>query len=174
MSNQFIQNLIQKNQSIHHFKRNEYIVKEGVCDTNIYWVQKGTLQIYILINGQEQIIRFAYEGDIFLCLDSFFTQNPTKFYIQAIKSGIYYKIPKQELLKELEQSSDNKLWWETSLIQLVLQQQEREIDLLIDDPKERYNRVLSRSPQLFQLIPHRYIANYLRMSPETLSRIKKY
>jgi CRP-like cAMP-binding protein len=59
------------------------------------------------------------------------------------------------------------------LEQLVLQQMEREQDLLITSPVERYQRVLERSPMLFQEVPHKYIAAYLRMSPETLSRIKK-
>ena len=48
-----------------------------------------------------------------------------------------------------------------------------EIDILTNSPKERYKRVLKRSPQLFQEIPNRHIANYLRMSAETLSRLKK-
>ena len=43
---------------------------------------------------------------------------------------------------------------------------------LISSPKERYERVLKRSPQLFQEIPNKHIANYLRMSAETLSRLK--
>jgi hypothetical protein len=55
---------------------------------------------------------------------------------------------------------------------LVLQQLEREKDLLINAPAERYERVLKRSPKLFQEVPNKYIANYLRMSPETLSRLK--
>ncbi len=50
---------------------------------------------------------------------------------------------------------------------------EREQDLLINSPEERYRRVLKRSPQLFQEVPHKYIAAYLRMPPETLSRVKK-
>jgi hypothetical protein len=55
---------------------------------------------------------------------------------------------------------------------LVVQQLEREKDLLINAPGERFERVLTRSPKLFQEIPNKYIANYLRMSPETLSRLK--
>jgi hypothetical protein len=43
---------------------------------------------------------------------------------------------------------------------------------LINAPAERYERVLKRSPKLFQEVPNKYIANYLRMSPETLSRLK--
>jgi CRP-like cAMP-binding protein len=68
---------------------------------------------------------------------------------------------------------------ETSLKQYILlletlitQQIDREIDLLITSPSERLNRVLSRSPNLFQEIPLKYIASYLRMKPETLSRIR--
>jgi CRP-like cAMP-binding protein len=59
------------------------------------------------------------------------------------------------------------------LERLILQQLEREIDLLTTSPKERYNRILKRSPSLFQKISNKQIANYLRMTPETLSRLKK-
>ncbi|MCY7291948.1 MAG: Crp/Fnr family transcriptional regulator, partial [Ferruginibacter sp.] len=55
---------------------------------------------------------------------------------------------------------------------LVTQQIDREIDLLITSPAERLKRVLARSPNLFQEIPLKYIASYLRMKPETLSRIR--
>jgi hypothetical protein len=56
---------------------------------------------------------------------------------------------------------------------LILQQIEREKDLLLDSPKDRFERVFQRNPKIFQLIPDKHIANYLRMSPETLSRLKK-
>jgi CRP-like cAMP-binding protein len=81
-------------------------------------------------------------------------------------------ITKQQMDNFLKQDS-NRLWWMGVLENLVLQQLEREIDILTNSPKERYLRVLKRSPQLFQEIPNRHIANYLRMSPETLSRLKK-
>jgi len=54
-----------------------------------------------------------------------------------------------------------------------VQQLEREIDLLHPSAKERYKRLAERSPQILQEVPHKYIADYLRMSPETLSRITK-
>jgi hypothetical protein len=52
-----------------------------------------------------------------------------------------------------------------------VQQMEREIDLLTTSPAERIARVRERSPQLFQEVPLKYIASYLRMTPETLSRM---
>jgi hypothetical protein len=56
---------------------------------------------------------------------------------------------------------------------IIYDQFEREKDILTYSPLKRYQRVLKRSPQLFQEIPNKYIASYLRMSPETLSRLKK-
>jgi hypothetical protein len=73
----------------------------------------------------------------------------------------------------MRSNPENMKLWINILEDLVLQQIEREKDLLINSPRERYERVLKRSPKLFQEIPNRHIANYLRMSPETLSRLKK-
>ena len=50
---------------------------------------------------------------------------------------------------------------------------DREKNLLLDSPTARYKHALETHPVLFQEIPHRYIASYLRMTPETLSRIQK-
>ena len=82
-------------------------------------------------------------------------------------------MPKQQFIDFVNESSENQQIWISMLEDLVLQQIEREKDILTNSPKERYNRVLKRSPQLFQEIPNKYIANYLRMTPETLSRLKK-
>lgn len=79
---------------------------------------------------------------------------------------------KKTFTEFINSSNDNLKLWSGILEDLVLQQIEREKDLLIHSPKERYERVLKRSPQLFQEIPNKHIANYLRMSAETLSRLK--
>lgn len=152
--------------------RNEFLKLSGSIDTNIYFVESGSLRIFISDDVGEQIIRFAYKDNIFVALDSFLTGKSSGFSIQAIKKTVVKVISKQQFIRFLEIEKNRNLW--TKILEnLVLQQMEREIDLLINSPKERYERVLQRSPQLFQEIPDRYIANYLRMSAETLSRLKK-
>jgi len=71
----------------------------------------------------------------------------------------------------METSEELRSFYLTSLEQLAAQQMERELDLLTSSPHERMQRVLKQSPQVFQEIPAKYIASYLRMTPETLSRI---
>lgn len=152
-------------------ERNEFLKQAGSVDTNIYFVQSGSVKVYVFNDNEEQIIRLGYKGSLIASLDSFITQKPSIFFIQAIKKSVIKVITKAQLNSFL-QEGNNGLLWNAILEDLVLQQIEREIDLLTSSPKERFQRVLRRSPQLFQEIPNRYIANYLRMSAETLSRLK--
>jgi CRP-like cAMP-binding protein len=153
-------------------ERNEFVKVKGSIDTNVYYVESGSLRAFVSDDYEEQIIRFGYKGNLIVSLDSYLTGKPSDFYIQAIKKTVLKVITKQQIDNFLKNESNSKIW--TRILEnLIVQQLEREIDILTNSPKERYERVLKRSPQLFQEVPNRYIANYLRMSAETLSRLKK-
>ncbi len=152
--------------------RNEFLKVKGSVDTNVYYIESGSLRAFILDDFEEQVIRFGYKGNLIVSLDSYLTGKPSDIFIQAIKKTVISVITKQEIDVFL-QTDANRTLWTKILENLVLQQLEREIDILTNSPRERYQRVLKRSPHLFQEIPLRHIANYLRMSPETLSRLKK-
>lgn len=154
-------------------KRNEYLKVAGAVDTNLYFIVSGSLKIFITHEYEEHIIRFGYKNNLITSLDSFITEKPSDFYIQALKKTELKVIHKPNFLAFMQQNDENKMLWDQMKEQLILQQMEREIDILITSPKERYQRVLKRSPQLFQEISNKHIASYLRMSPETLSRLKK-
>lgn len=154
-------------------ERNQYLKVGGSMDTNIYYVETGSLRMYVLDAEEEQIIRFGYQGNLIVALDCFLTNKPSALYIQALKKTTVAVITKSRFNAFIQESAAQQSLWSTILQDLVLQQLEREVDILTASPKERYRRVLERSPRLFQEIPLRYIANYLRMSPETLSRLKK-
>lgn len=152
--------------------RNEFLKVKGSIDTNLYYIESGSLRIFVLNDYEEQTIRFGYKENLIVSLDSFLTGKPSNLYIQAIKKTVLKVVTKEQFDKFLEKENNQNLW--TKILEnLVVQQMNREIDILTNSPKERYERVLKRSPQLFQEIPNRHIANYLRMSAETLSRLKK-
>jgi CRP-like cAMP-binding protein len=153
--------------------RNEYLKVKGSVDTNLYLVVKGSLRIFVLDKLEEHTIRFGYKNNLITALDSFINEKPSDFYIQALKKTTLKMISKAEFLNLVLSSSKNIEIWSKILESFILQQMERERDILTTSPIDRYYRVLNRSPQLFQEIPSKYIASYLRMTPETLSRIKK-
>ena len=154
-------------------KRNEFL-KHGIgLDTNLYFVVGGTLRIFVIDQEEELTIRFGYKGNLITALDSYLTEQPSDLYIQALKETHLKVISKKSYVNLMNNRSDIQALWYQLMEQFVYQQMERERDILISSPTERYRRVLQRSPHLFQEIPHKYIASYLRMTPETLSRIKK-
>jgi CRP-like cAMP-binding protein len=144
----------------------------GVVDDNIYHVESGLLRSYVLVNEDEQIIRFGYQGDFVVAMDSFFTGQPTMLYAEALRKTTVRIIKRAKYEEAIRTDSELNKIWQKILSWMVMGQLEREIDLLTNDPAERYRRVLERSPRLFQEVPAKYIANYLRMTAETLSRLK--
>lgn len=154
-------------------ERNEFLKHGGSTDTRLYYVVKGSLKIFIIDEYEEHIIRFGYRNNLVTALDSFITEAPSDLFIQAIKKTELMAIKKHAFMELVLSSKENLEMWHLILGNLIHQQMERERDLLTSSPLERYERVLARSPQLFQHIPNKYIASYLRMAPETLSRIKK-
>lgn len=154
-------------------ERGAFLKKANSTDTNIYYIEEGTVYAYIVDGEEERIVRFGYQGNIIVSLDSFLTEQPSEFYIQAIKKCRIRVVTKMSFTRFIKQNEQGATLWTKMLENLVVQQIEREKDLLIQSPRERYERVLKRSPQLFQQVANKYIAAYLRMSPETLSRLKK-
>jgi CRP-like cAMP-binding protein len=153
--------------------RNEYLKLPDTLDSRVFLLNSGSIRIFISDENVEHTIRFAYQGNIFTTIDSFFSNRPSPMAIQALRKTRVSVMSKTAFLHFIEQDEENKNLWQQILQGLIVQQLEREIDLLTASPAERYLRVLHRSPQLFQEVPHRFIASYLRMTPETLSRLKK-
>ncbi|MFK8036896.1 MAG: Crp/Fnr family transcriptional regulator [Crocinitomicaceae bacterium] len=154
-------------------KRNEFLKLGGEKDLNIYFVEEGCLRLFVVDEEHEHIIRFGYQGNIVAALDSYISEQTSDLYIQAIRKTKVKVFSKSKFEKLINRSEKFKTIWLKVIEQLVFQQLEREIDILTASPLKRYKRVVSRSPQLFQEVPHKYIASYLRMTPETLSRLLK-
>ena len=154
-------------------RRNAFLKHPGTIDTHLYYIVSGSVKVALPDEPEEHILRFGYRDNFVSALDSFITGQPSELSIQALKKTEVKVLPKQPYLAFIHSAPEHKQLWDTLLEQLLLQQMEREIDILIRSPQERYRRVFARSPRLFQEVPHKYIAAYLRMSPETLSRLKK-
>lgn len=153
--------------------KDEYLNTSNDINTNLYFITKGSLRVFFTNDDDEHILYFGYKGSLITTIDSFFSNKVSQLKIQALKKTKVNFISKNEFMEFITSNPENLELWQTIQGELIHLQTEREIDLLISSPIKRYQRVLKRKPQLFQEIPHKYIASYLRMAPETLSRIKK-
>lgn len=153
--------------------RYEFLKVQGSKDTNLYLIVSGSVRMFFIDEFEEHTLRFGYKDNLIAALDSFITEKPSDLYIQALKRTELKVISKSRFSEFIDGSTENTRTWLIILQKLIYQQMERERDILTSSPVERYHRVSNRSPRLFQEIPNKYIASYLRMTPETLSRIKK-
>ncbi|CAM1333756.1 Crp/Fnr family transcriptional regulator [Tenacibaculum aestuariivivum] len=154
-------------------KRNDFLINKGDLNTNLYLVKEGSLRVFIDDDNEDHTIRFGYKNSIITAFDCFLTEKPTSFYVQALKKCELKVISKINYIHFINSKKEYQDVWNVFLNDFMYQQIEREIDLITYSPQKRFNRVFKRSPQLFQEIPQKYIASYLRMAPETLSRILK-
>ena len=153
-------------------QKGDFLTREGDVENKLYLIQSGAIRVYYLSDFEEQTVRLGYNGSIMNSLSSFISGKPSEFYIEAIRKTRLTSLTKDQLLTLIHENQSNLQMYVKLLETLITQQIDREIDLLISSPTERFNRVLKRSPTVFQHVPLKYIASYLRMKPETLSRIR--
>jgi CRP-like cAMP-binding protein len=152
--------------------KGDYLIREGEIEKNLYYIQQGAVKVFYLNEYDEHIIRLGYDSSILNSLSSFIKEQPSELYIEAIKKTTVLVLSKQEFYNYVNHNEESLNNYISFLENLITQQIDRELDLLVSSPVERLNRVIKRSPHLFQHIPLKYIASYLRMTPETVSRIR--
>lgn len=154
------------------WERGAFLLEAGKVEKNLYFVQEGLIRVFLTTEFEEHTIRFGYQGSFINSLGSFIRGEPSEFYVQAIRKSKVWVISKEKFEAFLEEKVERRIWHGELMEEVVCQQIEREVDLLTFSPVERLRRVMERSPILFQEVPAKYIASYLRMTPETLSRIR--
>ncbi len=155
-------------------KRHEWLTAPGKKDTHLYFIEEGTFKICYEIEGEEVILGFGYPDTLLVDFPSFISETPSEFYIQALKAAKIVGIKKSDFNSFIKSQPSLSDFWRLTLERATLELIEREIDLLTPSPQVRFDRLMKRSPNVFQHIPNRHIASYLRMTPETLSRLKKH
>ncbi len=154
-------------------KRGDYLIRAGEKEKYLGIVVSGALRAFTLKEEEEFTIRLAYKDSIIASLPAFFTEDASDLSIQAIRKTTIKRTSKIAFEEYCNKNIERLQVYNQLLKELTASFYEREIDLLTSSPVERISRIQHRSPKIFQEIPHRYIASYLRMSPETLSRLLK-
>jgi len=153
-------------------KRNDFLIEKGQVESSLFFVIEGSLRIYYPHGDEEICVGFAYDNNLICAYPSFILQQPSAYYIQALSSVKTIAVQRHDFYNLFDRYSKIERAWRMLEEEALLGKIERETEMLTFTSEERYARLLQRSPHIFQLIPRKYIASYLRMSPETLSRLK--
>jgi len=154
------------------FERNELVTAQGAKEKYVYKISQGAILAFIDFDGQQNCLRLGYQNSIITSINSFLTGQASPIYLLAIRKTTGIKVSADAYKAYINQSPAHQNAYQTVLEHLLIEQTARELDLLTSSPAERLERLTQRSPQVFSHIPLKYIASYLRMSAETLSRLR--
>lgn len=152
-------------------KRGEYLIEKGAIERSLFFVLEGTFRIYFPQDHDEISVGFGYKNTLLCSFPSFIRNRPSDYYIQALQKSKVLQISKTDFMELKANSPHIENAWQFALEEALLGKIDKETEMLAFAPQQRYERLLKRSPHIFQLIPKKYIASYLGMTPETLSRI---
>jgi len=154
------------------FKKFDKIIEEGKRNSNLYLVHDGLMRGYSMIDGIDTTMWFASEGEIIFSVWSYVNNHTSHITIETLSDCTIYCITKAKL-EELFNSSIIF----ANLGRKLIEQHCLTIEdwlLYTEKPtaRERYLTLLELTPEIIMHVPLYQIASYLRVTPQSLSRIR--
>jgi cyclic nucleotide-binding domain protein len=154
------------------YAKGQMIINEGqVCDS-IYYIERGLIRQFYFKNGKQITEHLGEDHTIFMCIESLFREEPTKLQVEAIEPTIVYAIPKQKLEQVALHNVNIQILYRKILEESLIISQVHADLIRFETAQARYKRMCKLNPQVILRAPLVYIASYLQMTPETLSRVR--
>ena len=155
-----------------NYPKKSMLINIGEVESNLHFIQKGLARKFFYRNKDEIITHIVKEGGIISSAASFFSQQPSRYAIEALEPTQVYSISKEKL-EELF-ALDNK--WEmvgrVITTSFLIRQEQFLMDNIRLTVKERFKKFMTENPDLLQRVPQKQLAGYLNIKQETFSRMK--
>ena len=156
------------------FQRNEFLTKDGTTEQYLYYIKSGIVRWFAYDNkANECTFDFAFSGDFANSYQSFKTQTPSTLCLQALTNVVCYKIHQNTLNTIILENIELSHLFIEILESLFIRKIQRELSLIKNSPQENYEYLMKKEPYLIKNVPLQYIASYIGITPQALSRIRK-
>ncbi len=151
------------------------IIKEGVTSRYLYFIRSGCLRNFALEeDGRENTRWFATDGDLVASMYSFVMGEPAIASVEALTDVEMYKAKIRDVKRLVEENHEWALWGFRYLSDGLYVLERRYTFLGHGDAMTRYrNLQRMRTFEILNKIPLQYIASYLGITPQTLSRVRR-
>lgn len=154
------------------FGKGEMILREGEVCQDIYYIEKGLVRQFYFKNDKELTEHIGAEGEIFMCIESLFKEEPTHLQVEALEPTMVYCLPKRRLEQVALHNVNIQILYRKILEESLIISQVHADLVRFETAQSRYQRLCKLKPQVVLRAPLVYIASYLQMTPETLSRVR--
>lgn len=152
--------------------RGHHLVSEGDVCNSMFYVDKGMVLQHYKKNNATVTEHISHEGDMVICIESYFLREPSKIVASTIEPSVVFGIPRDALEAIASHSFELcKLIFAIYQRSLIISQQKADV-LRFETAKERYVRTMRENPEIIRRAPLHNVASFLQMTPETLSRVR--
>ncbi|MEL6591100.1 MAG: Crp/Fnr family transcriptional regulator [Bacteroidota bacterium] len=167
------QEAVRQNCELISLSKGDHLLRAGTISDAFFFNLQGCIRLYYLRNGEETTA-FFYQEEMFIsAYESYLYQQPALLNFQAMEACELIKISRTAASSLLKSSPKFEFLARLAMETELIAQQRIIANLLRLKPEERFYELMERQPEIFQRVPQRYIASYIGVKPESLSRIKK-
>lgn len=153
--------------------KNEVLLRIGEIERYLYFIEDGILRSYVNRDDSEITLEFSFQNTLFSSYESFIRQERSQINVQAITEVFIWRVSFDDLQKIYQKTVIGNYIGRIAAENLYIEKSIRELDLLTKTATERYLDLFKIQPKLIQSIPLKYIASYLGITPQALSRIRR-
>lgn len=160
--------------AVRTFRKKQILLAQGEVEHHFYFLLEGVHRLYFLDRkSADQTVAFGYPPNFSGNLYSLTTQQPSHYFLEALSDGAMLALPATDLRALYDTYPTMDRWGRQFYQDILVSRGKREREMMTMTAVERFHRLLRESPHVFQLVPHKYLASYIGMRPETFSRMWK-
>ncbi len=157
---------------VFNLKKHQVFLKEGQVCNHWGYVIQGLLRIYYYKRKKDITENFVAEGCSFTAVESYFNRTPSRLILEALEPTVLYAFPYDEFEALCKKNPEVECFFRKGLERILISSKRRLDSLQFESAQERYNNLTKEIPKLILRVPSIYIASYLGITPETLSRVR--
>lgn len=153
------------------FGKNDFLCMPGQVQKVLYFVKSGVQMSYFDAANKSHVIAFTYAPNFCAIPDSFSFQKPSNYFLTCLTESELDYISFEDLQRVFDQSQTLERLFRKMTEYVLAGILNRHVELHSLTIEARYKAFCQRSPQLLQLVPHKYIASYLGIDPTNFSKL---
>jgi CRP-like cAMP-binding protein len=155
------------------FSKKQLLLKCGEVENHLSFIEAGIVRFYIPKEDNELTFSFAFGDSFVSAYDSFLTRQPSVYNVETLEKTVLWRITFDDLKTVYNLTESGNIIGRHAGELLFLNKSKRELSLLNESAEQRYLKLFSEQPRLIKQIPLKYIASYIGVTPQALSRIRK-
>ena len=155
------------------FSRKALLLEVGETERYLSFVEQGVVRMYVPREENDLTCGLVFQHSFVSAYDSFLTQSPSTYAVATITDSVLWRLTYADLQRIYETTQVGNLIGRKASEELFLKKSKRELALLSQSADERYQDLFTERPELIRQIPLKYVASYIGITPQALSRIRR-